>query len=406
MKRDIDWFNEARYGMFIHWGPYAMAARGEWVRNRERIPLEEYTRLYVDLFQAEHYDPRTWAELAVEAGMRYAVLTTRHHDGFALWPTETSDYHAGALGPKRDLVGPFVEAFREAGLRVGLYYSPADWAHADYPGAYYRDWPADDDWKSAEARERFIDYYSRQVRELMTWYGKIDYLWYDGCIPNNLQNRAINEEALSLQPDLLINERNGEPWQVKVCEQAIRAPAEDVLWEACMTLNENWGYHAGDHQWKSPLDILRMLTETASKGGNLLLNVGPRADGTIPEASADILRRAGRWLSKHGASIYGSSRSPFGWSNWGRLTTRGSKVYVHLWNDVGPEMCLAEVKNKVVGARLHGTGEMIEFEQKSDRLFLRSLPDIGAEELAMTLELEVEGAPEAVARQTSFWIPG
>jgi alpha-L-fucosidase len=132
-----DWFNEARYGLFIHWGAYSVAARGEWVRNRECIPQEEYTRLYTENFRAENYDPRAWARQAKEWGMRYVVLTTRHHDGFALWPTKTDPYHAGNIGPKRDLVGPFVEAVREAGLKVGLYFSPAAWHHPDYPRPFF-----------------------------------------------------------------------------------------------------------------------------------------------------------------------------------------------------------------------------------------------------------------------------
>ena len=141
LTKEQSWLHDARYGMFIHWGAYAAAGRGEWVANRERIPLEECTRRYVANFRAESYDPSAWAALAKEAGMGYAVLTTRHHDGFALWPTRTSDFYAGNLGPKRDLVGPFIEAFREAGLQVGLYYSPAHWFHSDYLGAYFRDWP-------------------------------------------------------------------------------------------------------------------------------------------------------------------------------------------------------------------------------------------------------------------------
>ncbi len=159
MNSDHEWFNEARYGMFVHWGVYSVAARGEWVRNRERIPQEDYIHRYADNFRAENYDPAAWAALAKEAGMGYVVLTTRHHDGFALWPTATSDFHSGNYGPKRDLVGPFVEAVRAAGLKVGLYYSPADWNHPDYPGAFFRDWPGEADWASPEARERFIAYY-------------------------------------------------------------------------------------------------------------------------------------------------------------------------------------------------------------------------------------------------------
>src|SRR5690606_4968258 len=163
------------------------------------------------------------------------------------------------------------EAFREAGLKVGLYYSPASWYHPDYPGAFYRDWPTENDWRCGEARERFIEFYKAQVIELMSDYGKIEYLWYDGCIPADLQRCEVNGAVLALQPGILINERNGEPFHVEVCEQAIKPPAKEIKWEACMTLNENWGWHAGDTGWKQPADVIRMLCETASGGGNLLL---------------------------------------------------------------------------------------------------------------------------------------
>jgi alpha-L-fucosidase len=400
------WFHEARYGMFIHWGAYSVAARGEWVANRERIPIEEYSRLYAENFRAENYDPAAWAVLAKDAGMGYAVLTTRHHDGFALWPTKAGEFHVGNIGPRRDLVGPFVEAFRAAGLRVGFYYSPANWFHPDYPGPYFRDWPGVNDWKSDEARRRFIAYYRAQLRELMTQYGKIDYLWYDGCIPDNLQCAEANEEMLRLQPHLLINERNGKPWHVQISEQAIKPAAPGVAWEACMTLNDNWGYHAGDTHWKKPVQVIQMLTETAAKAGNLLLNVGPKADGTIPEESAAILREAGAWLRRNGESIYNSSRSPFTWNNWGRVTTRGNKVYLHIWNNTGPELCFAEMKNRVQSARCLDGGEAIAFEQKADRLVLRGLPVPLRDSLATTIVLQVEGDPETLTPQTSFWIPG
>lgn len=392
--------------MFIHWGAYSVAGRGEWVGNRERVPFEEYKRLYAEEFRAESYDPGLWAALAKEAGMGYAVLTTRHHDGFALWPTDTGDFHVGNLGPKRDLIRPFVEAFRSAGLRVGFYYSPADWYHPDYPGPFFRDWPGANDWKSEKARLDFVAYYRQQLRELMTRYGKIDYLWYDGCVPENLQSAEANEEMLSLQPHLLINERNGPPWHVEVSEQAIKPALPGVAWEACMTLNDNWGYHAGDKGWKSARQVVQMLTETASKAGNLLLNIGPKADGTIPAESAAILREVGAWLGRHGESIYGSSRSPFTWSNWGRVTTRGRSVYLHVWNCPGSELCFAELKNRVLSARFLDGGREIAFEQTVDRLFLRDLSESLPDPIATTIVLEVEGEPEVLTPQTTFWIPG
>ncbi|MGE9295366.1 MAG: alpha-L-fucosidase, partial [Puniceicoccales bacterium] len=400
------WFNESRFGMFIHWGAYSSAARGEWVMNRERIPKDEYIKRYVETFKAENYDPAAWAALAKKAGMKYGVLTTRHHDGFALWPTDTDDFHAGNYGPKRDLVGPYVEAFRAAGLKVGLYFSPGSWTHPDYPGPFYRDWPAKTDWSSDAARERFIEYYRAQVIELMTRYGKIDYLWYDGAIPTNMCSSEVNEEVLRLQPDILINERNGEPFHVLNCEQAIKAPKEERLWEACMTLNNNWGYHAGDDNWKQPTEVIELLAETSAGAGNLLLNVGPMADGTIPEESIKILETAGNWLKHNGGAIYNSSRNPYSWTNWGKITTCGNCVYLIVHRPTGDELCYSEISNKVLSAKILSTGKPVEFEQTNDRLLLRGLPKQVEDGIGFVIALELDGEPMAITPKTSFWIPG
>ena len=404
----LAWFNEARYGLFIHWGAYAVAGRGEWVRNRERIPQEEYTEKYVREFKAERYDPHEWAALAVEAGMKYVVLTTRHHDGFCLWDTDTTDFHAARIGPERDLVRPFADAVRAAGLKVGFYYSVADWHHSDYPDPYARDWP--DAWPDEAARRRFVAFYRAQLEELMTRYGTVDVLWYDGCIPEPTDGQEVNTFVKTLQPDILINARNGAPYDFEVSEQAIKPAPPGHAWEANLTLNANWGYHAGDRQYKTAKDVVMMLTETAASAGNLLLNVGPKADGTIPEKSKEILREAGAWLARNGEFLAGSSRSPFSWNNWGRLTTKttaeGSRVYLHIFHSPGPELCIAEIKNRVLSARVLETGAALPFTQTPDRLFLRGLPPPGAGVLVQTLVLEVEGEPEALRPQTSFWIPG
>lgn len=403
---NLEWFHEARYGMFIHWGPYAQAARGEWAANRERIPRDEYVEKCVLPWKAQDYDPRAWVALAKEAGMKYVVLTTRHHDGFALFDSAADDFNAAKMGPGRDLVAPFAEAVREAGLRLGFYYSPAAWYHPDYPGAFFRDWPGEEDWRTPEHRRRFIEYYRAQLRELMTRYGRVDVLWYDGCIPRDIDGAAANGEVRALQPDILITERNGEPWDIQICEQAIKPAGAGVAWEACMTLNGNWGYHAGDHDWKSPKAVIEMLLTTAAGAGNLLLNVGPRGDGTIPPESARILREAGTWLARNDEAIRNSGRSPFTWSTSAIVTVKGSRVYLHLKHDPGGSFCWAELKNKVLGARFLAGGEAVAFRQEGARLFLGPLRSPLPDAPIATIELEVEGEPEAVTEQTSFWIAG
>ena len=401
----LRWFHEARYGMFIHWGAYSVGGRGEWVMNRERITLEEYTRQFVDRFHAEQFDPDAWAQLAREAGMGYLVLTARHHDGFALWDTATRDFNSVRMGPKRDLVREYIEAVRRGGLKVGLYYSVADWTHPDYPDAFARDWPTS--WPDEAARRRFVEYYRAQLRELMTEYGTIDLLWYDGCIPDPLEGAQTNAMVRSLQPGILINSRNGEQIEDFVnCEQAIRPPKEDVAWEACMTLNTNWGYHAGDDQWKSPREVVRMLLECARHGGNLLLNVGPRGDGTIPQPPQDILREVGRWLQRNGEFLPNSERSPFSWVKFGNMTVRGQTVYLHVLQHAGSDLCCAEIANRVVAVRLVGDDTPLDYRQDGPRLFVHGLPERSPDAVGLCVAAEVEGTPTAVTPQATFWIPG
>ena len=398
------WFHEARFGMFIHWGPYSVAGRGEWVANRELIPFEEYRSKYADAYRAEHYDPEAWVQLAKRAGMKYIVLTTRHHDGFALWDTKWSDFNSVRLGPKRDLVRSFVEAVRKHGLKVGFYYSVADWYHPDYPGSYFRDWP--DEWTDEGSASRFASYYKGQIEELMTQYGPIDLLWYDGCFPKPGNGEEVNRMVKRLQPGILINNRNGEPYDFYCSEQAIHPPEKETMpWEACFTLNDNWAYHAGDRHYKSARDVILMLTEVVSKGGNFLLNVGPRADGTIPEPNVPILEEIGQWLRQNGQSIYGSRRCRLSWNNAGKLTQVGNRVYVHLFHDVGPEFCLAEIRNRVTSVFRPDTGEALSFRQEGPRLFIR-VPATPPGSITFTFAIDVEGELEPVREQTTFWIPG
>ena len=402
-KQNFSWFDEARYGLFIHWGAYSAGARGEWVMNRERIPVEAYRRDFVSRFGAEDYDPADWAAKARRWGMRYAVVTTRHHDGFSLWDSTANPYNARNYGPGRDLVRPFVEAFREAGLNVGFYYSPANWASPDYPGPFYRDWPGKEDWRDESSRRRFVAQYRAELEELCTRYGKIDYLWFDGCIPENIDGEETLGMIRAWQPGIAVNNRLGAPFDIRVCEQTINPPKEGGRWEACMTLNANWGYHAGDDRWKTPWDVIELLLTCAQKGGNLLLNVGPRADGAIPEESVRILDEVGEWLRANEASVRASDLSPFSWNNTARpITVKGNHVYLHfLVNPLG-SFRWAELSNRVVSARWLDDGSSVHFEQSDGILVLR---DLRWSAPGRTVELEVEGVPEPITRQTTFWIP-
>ncbi len=398
-----NWFDKARYGMFIHYGAYSVAGRGEWIMNRELIPYEEYRKLYAENFIAEKFDPTDWAEKAKQWGMGYMVLTARHHDGFALWNSDVNPYNAMNIGPKQDLVAEYVDAAREAGLKVGLYYSPANWSHPDYPGAYFRDWPGKNDWKNEASRKRFIEYYRSELHELLTRYGKIDYLWFDGCIPENIDGDECIQKIRKLQPEIYINNRLGNPYDVKVCEQTINPPKETRRWEACLTLNSSWGYHTGDHRWKTPEDVIELLLRCAEKGGNLLLNVGPKADGTIPAECIMILDEVGKWLAVSREAVSESERHPFSWNGSARpITRKENRIYLHFINAPGKEFCWGELKNKVERAYWLDNGETVSFEQNGMRLFLDDLRHIRP---ARTLVLEVSGAPQANLAQTTFWIP-
>ncbi len=397
------WFNEARYGLFIHWGAYSVAGRGEWLMNRELVPPEEYARKYIANFTAANYDPADWAAKAKRWGMGYMVLTTRHHDGFALWDSKVNPWNAARLGPKRDLVAPYVEAVRAAGLKVGLYYSPANWSHPDYPGAFYRDWPQKQDWKDEASRQRFIAYYRAELRELLTNYGKIDYLWFDGCIPENIDGGETLKMVRELQPGIIVNNRLGEPFDVKNSEQTVNPPKQDIDWEACMTLNSNWGYFAGDQRWKRPVDVIELLMQCAQDAGNLLLNVGPREDGTIPEESVAILDEVGAWLEHNREAFACTQRHQFSWCIPARpVMRRGNIVYLCFLIDPCGEFAWGELKNKAIRAWHVDDGTPVKFRQEGRRLFFE---DVGYKYPARIVALEVEGEPEANFAQTSFWIP-
>ena len=279
----MKWWVDARFGMFIHWGVYSIPSRGEWVLYQEHMTNDEYARL-ADEFDPRSYRPAEWVKLAADAGMKYVVLTTRHHDGFCLFDSKVSDFTAPKTAAGRDLIAEFAEACHSAGMRMGFYYSLVDWRFPGIlpPGTkpYLKDW------------EPMVEQAHAQVREILTNYGKVDILWYDGCNPHDpdfWRSQELNAMARDLQPDIIINNRAALPADYGTPEN--RVIAEQRPWEACYTMNDSWGNCATDRNYKSPKELLHLLISCVSQSGNLLLNVGPDRDGVVPAEATERLAR-------------------------------------------------------------------------------------------------------------------
>jgi len=384
------WWKEARFGMFIHYGLYAQLGRGEWVMNRERIPLAEYAPL-ADAFAPRPDCAEEWARTAVAAGMRYVVLTTRHHDGFCLWDSQLSDFTAVKRGPRRDLVAEYVTACRRHGLRVGLYYSLKDWSHPNWLSLRRGD---------SAGHETFLRYIHGQVRELCSNYGPIDVLWYDGPGPYDAAGwraEEMNGIARKLQPQILINCRSHLPEDFDTPEQHVQASPPGRAWESCMTLNQSWGYHGGDLNYKSPGEVVSTLARTVHRGGNLLLNIGPEADGSVPPESAAILRQVGRWMQVNGEAIYGSVPSALEWACYGVPTQRGQCTYLLQDKYLGPEFCIAGAGRTVKEVRLLATGQELAFRQDGDRVHISGLPRNPPDRVCPVVRITFDGEPA--------WVP-
>jgi len=385
-QRRLKWFREARFGMFIHWGLYAQLGRHEWVMNRERIPLAEYERL-ADTWKPGPWPARKWARLARQAGQRYMVMTTKHHEGFCLFNSALTDYNAVKRGPRRDLVAEYVEAARAEGLRVGFYYSLMDWHHPD--GVRCK--------TNEKARRRFVDFIHGQIRELLTNYGRIDIMWYDVSWPldaEEWESEAMNRMVLELQPDIVVNNRNQLPGDFGTPEGHITPEAR--MWEACMTFNDAWGYTPIDTSYKSAWHVVGMLRQVAAGGGNLLLNIGPAPDGGVVAPMPRILRQAGAWLDKYGPAVY-EATDPMEqeWSIIGAFTRKGDTLYFHCNRWPGKELAIGGLVCEVLEARLMG-GPKVRFRQVRDRLVLSGLPAAAPDPLATVIQLKFRGEPKQV----------
>lgn len=366
-------FTHDRFGMFIHWGLYAIPARGEWVRSHEHMTIEDYQK-YFDEFDPVEYDPKEWAKLAKRAGMKYAVMTTKHHDGFCLFDSRLTDYKATNTKIKKDLIREYVDAFRAEGIKIGFYYSLLDWHHPDYPKFGDRAHPMRENENYKDEKKNFsnyVEYMHGQVKELLTNYGKIDIIWFDysynDMTGEKWQALKLVKMVRELQPDIIIDNRldahnsliEGDPTlysgDFASPEQFI--PSEGVIdkkgnllpWEACITMNDHWGYTSQDNNFKDAKQIIRKLVECVSKGGNLLLNVGPDAKGRIPKPSVDILNEVGEWMHNNSRSIYGCKKAVLPKPEWGYFTQNGNKLYAHVFETpIGPLAIQLQGKPKAI----------------------------------------------------------
>ena len=355
---DTSWFVRDRFGLFIHWGLYSMAARHEWVRHNEAIPNDVYDNKYFKRFDPDLYSPDAWAEAAAGAGMKYFVITTKHHEGFCLWDSKLTDYKAPNTPAGRDLLRPMIDAFRKRGIRVGLYHSLIDWHHPDYiidPHiGPYKSLPAEERAKMNAGRDmaRYAEYLHGQTRELLTQFGDIDILWYDFSYPkddgtgkgrNDWQSEKLVKMIRELQPRVILDDRLDLPGvgDVKTPEQVQprewpRVDGKPVVWEACQTFSGSWGYHRDEQSWRDTDELIRTLIDCVSKGGNLLLNVGPTARGEFDERAMARLKGIGEWMRRHSRSIYGCTQAPaeFRSPESCKLTYNPEKkrLYVHLLN--------------------------------------------------------------------------
>ena len=381
----MQWWTEARFGMFIHWGLYALPARHEWIKKRERMTDEEY-RKYFDLFNPDLYNPREWAKMAKNAGMKYAVITAKHHEGFCLFDSRYTDYKATNTPYGQDLIKEWVQAFRDEGLGVGFYYSLIDWHHPEYTidSRHPQSAETDEEYKKLNNNRdmgKYRKYLKNQVGELLTNYGKIDIIWLDYSFPGKFGKGRdewgsvdLIKMVRELQPEIIVNDRADlkdyaggwdftTPEQFKVPEWPTTSEGKKIPWETCQTFSGSWGYYRDEATWKDTKQLLVLLIESVSKGGNLLLNVGPTGRGTIDYRAENALNAMGEWMKYNSRSIYGCTQAPESFSvpDFSLLTynPKTNRLYIHLLDYPLQNFTLKGYKGKVKYAQfLHDASEI------------------------------------------------
>ncbi|MEI6175507.1 MAG: alpha-L-fucosidase [Verrucomicrobiota bacterium] len=451
------WWREARFGMFVHWGLYSglagtwqgkSAGQGgmEWIQQKVKVDTDTYAKAAIPLFKPKPGFAREWAKMAKAAGCRYLVFTTKHHEGFALHDSKVSDYDAGSI-LQRDLVKEIVEACRAEGLRIGFYHSVIDWHHDQYEYARSKTLPHPFKGKTYPNGQRdhakYVDYLHAEVNELMSNYGPVDILWWDFSHPDFQGQEAWRAFDLiklvrDKQPGIIMNNRlfrtEAAGWNLRTGnggsnldttfgdfitpEQHIPATGiPGVDWETCMTMNGTWGYSDHDQAWKTPEDLIRKLIDIASKGGNYLLNIGPKGDGSIPQESVDCLAEIGRWLKVNGEAIYGTSATAFGnelgkpvkgktgygeeaevssANDW-RCTTKPGKIYLHIFNwPANGKFELPSMRNKITKAYLLAGNQELKLNQTTTGATL-DLPHSAPDQIASVICLEIEDSKTKVS---------
>jgi len=391
----MDWWRQARFGMFVHYGLYSQLGRMEWAMGVENWEVGEYKKL-AESFNPKPRAPREWCALAKKAGMKYVVFTTRHHEGFSLWDSKVNPFNSVNYGPKRDIVKEFVEACRKFDLKIGFYTSLMDWHHPDGTKCAY----------DSEARGRFTKYIRDLNTELLTQYGKIDVLWYDMAFPmeswEGWDSLSRNEYLRSLQPQIIINNRSRLDEDFGTPEGELRSEEKD--WEACMTFNDiSWGYvdsvQAAPFSY-TPQRIVKMLNKCSGNNGNLLLNIGPKPDGSVPEEAIKPLEEVGKWLEVNGEAVYGNmTRKKHGLTSIGIAQGSQKKNKVYLWNWIWPhggEFPIAGYSTKCTGVRILGYGNA-DFEQRGYRITVK-IPDASPDNILgiAVFELTFEKEPEFI----------
>jgi alpha-L-fucosidase len=409
----MEWWREAKFGMFIHWGLYAIPAKGEWVMNQKKMSVAEYSKL-AGQFNPIKFNAEEWVKFAKDAGMKYIVITAKHHDGFAMYGSKISPYNIVDATPfKRDPIKELSAACAKEGIKFGLYYSQAqDWHE---PGGAMGGAP----WDPAQKGD-FTHYLKTlsipQLQEIITDY-KPAVIWFD--TPHQMTpeiSREMVEMIRKINPDTILNSRllyHGN--QIEGLEPAkldgLRDIGVDYLsyrdrqipdhpaaswshsWETCMTLNGAWGFTATDHNWKSQQTVVQMVTRVASKGGNLLLNFGPTAAGEIPSESVEIMKQVGAWLKVNGVSVYGTRPSPFTSLSWGVATRKGSTLYLHVFDWPKDGKLIVPLSNQAKSATLLATGKTLTFKSAEGKLII-DVPTTAPDTADTVIALEIEGEPQ------------